>query len=252
MNVLQAVEEAYRAYEGEKGYIGFSENGAGIPYFLIGRGAPVVLAQFSMHAREYITSYLALHYLDDLVKSPVKGSVYLLPLMNPDGVKICLSGHPLYKANARGVDLNVNFDAKWGTGASNVFTPGAENYVGPYPFSESETRALRDFTYAVRPDATLSFHAKGEEIYWCFDQSGERLLRDLLIAEAVSRETGYPLKRTPNSAGGYKDWCVSALRIPALTIEVGKDALAHPIGREHSEQIYADIKGAFRALAEEL
>ena len=47
MNVLQAVEEAYRAYEGEKGYIGFSENGAGIPYFLIGRGAPVVLAQFS-------------------------------------------------------------------------------------------------------------------------------------------------------------------------------------------------------------
>ena len=75
MNVLQAVEEAYRAYEGEKGYIGFSENGAGIPYFLIGRGAPVVLAQFSMHAREYITSYLALHYLGELGKRPVKGSV---------------------------------------------------------------------------------------------------------------------------------------------------------------------------------
>ena len=252
MNVLEAVNEAYRAYEGEKGYIGFSELGQGIPYFLVGKGRPAVIAQFAMHAREYVTAYLALKYLDELRKNPVKGSVYLLPVLNPDGVKICLSGNPLYKANARGVDLNVNFDARWGTGASNVFTPGAENFVGEFPFSESETRALRDFTYAIRPDATLSFHAKGEEIYWCFDQSGDRLYRDRSVAEAVSRATGYPLRLTPRSAGGYKDWCVTALEIPALTLEVGEDFLSHPIGKEHADRIFLKIKGVFRALTEEL
>lgn len=252
MNVLETVDAAYRAYDGEKGYIGFSEQGKGIPYFLVGNGRPVVLAQFAMHAREYVTAYLALKFLEELKNNPIGGSVYLLPVMNPDGVAICLSGKPLYKANGRGVDLNVNFDARWGTGVSNVFTPGEENYVGKFPFSESETRALRDFTEMIRPSATISFHAKGEEIYWCFDQTGERLYRDRAIAEAVSRSTGYPLRLTPGSAGGYKDWCITALGIPSLTVEVGEDSLSHPIGKEFVNSIFLKIKGVFRALAEEL
>ena len=58
-----------------------------------------------------------------------------MPLVNPDGVRIALTRDKLWKANAKGVDLNVNFDARWGKGRRNVFSPAAENYVGPMPCS---------------------------------------------------------------------------------------------------------------------
>ena len=136
----------------------------------------------------------------------------------------------LWKANARGVDLNVNFDAKFGQGRQNVFSPAPENYVGEYPFSEPETRALRDLTLEVEPDLTISYHAKGRLVYWYFGQSGEAKERDRKIAAAAAETLGYSLGAAfTDSAGGYKDWCVSALGIPALTIETVRDTLAHPL-----------------------
>ena len=59
-----------------------------------------------------------------------------------------------------------------------------------------------------------------------------RAMRDKRLAKVISQETGYPLKGTPFSAGGYKDWCVEALKIPAFTIEVGSDERKHPLGFE--------------------
>ena len=136
----------------------------------------------------------------------------------------------LWKANARGVDLNVNFDANFGQGRQNVFSPAPENYVGEYPFSEPETRALRDFTLETGPDLTISYHAKGRLVYWYFGQRGEAKERDRRIAAAAAKTLGYSLGAAfTDSAGGYKDWCVSALGIPALTIETVRDTLAHPL-----------------------
>ncbi len=135
-----------------------------------------------------------------------------------------------WKANARGVDLNVNFDAKFGQGRQNVFSPAPENYVGEYPFSEPETRALRDFTLETGPDLTISYHAKGRLVYWYFGQRGEAKERDRRIASEAAKTLGYSLGAAfTDSAGGYKDWCVSALGIPALTIETVRDTLAHPL-----------------------
>ena len=136
----------------------------------------------------------------------------------------------LWKANARGVDLNVNFDANFGQGRQNVFSPAPENYVGEFPFSEPETRALRDFTLETGPDLTISYHAKGRLVYWYFGQSGEAKERDRRIASEAAKTLGYSLGAAfTDSAGGYKDWCVSALGIPALTIETVRDTLAHPL-----------------------
>lgn len=136
----------------------------------------------------------------------------------------------LWKANARGVDLNVNFDANFGQGRQNVFSPAPENYVGEYPFSEPETRALRDFTLETGPDLTISYHAKGRLVYWYFGQRGEAKERDRRIASEAAKTLGYSLGAAfTDSAGGYKDWCVSALGIPALTIETVRDTLAHPL-----------------------
>ena len=251
MNVLEELDDFYRRYSGEKGYIGFTENGKAIPFFAVVKTrAPVVIAQYAIHAREYITTYLALMQTEDFLSRGKRGTVYFIPAVNIDGILKVLSGNTLYKANADGVDLNVNFDARWGEGALNVRERGSENYIGEYPFSAAETRALRDFTLSVMPDATLSYHSKGEEIYWEFFQTGKRRERDLRIAQAVSTSTGYPLKSAGVSAGGYKDWCIEKLGIPALTVEVGNDKLSHPIGKEHAEEIFAANRETIHVLTE--
>ena len=136
----------------------------------------------------------------------------------------------------------MNFDARWGLGKSNLRVSGAENYIGEYPFSEPESYSLKDFTLKVKPNATISFHSKGEEIYWDFGQIGKDRERDFLFAQDIASITGYTVKSTPDSCGGYKDWCILHLKIPSLTIEVGSDSLTHPIGEEHLKEIYQKNK----------
>jgi g-D-glutamyl-meso-diaminopimelate peptidase len=143
----------------------------------------------------------------------------------------------LWKANGRGVDLNVNFDADWGMGVKNVYKPSAENYVGKQPFSEPETRALKRFTLQIKPDYTLSYHTKGEEIYWYFYQSGERAERDRKLAEELSALTDYKLAYAKGSVGGYKDWCIEKFGIPSFTIETGSDEFTHPLKEQQLENI---------------
>ena len=237
MNVISELENFYNFYQGEKGLIGFSENNKPLYFFKVGKGNPTIIAQYSIHAREYVTTYLAIEQIKYMQKTSC-GTVYFIPMLNPDGVEICLGGKPKYKANARGVDLNVNFDANWGTGEYNKRQKGDSNYIGERPFSESETLALKNFTLHIKPDATISYHSKGEEVYYYFNQTEKREKRDKALAEIISKSTGYEIKLTPNSAGGYKDWCIDKLKIPAFTVEVGSDDLMHPI----TEKFFPEIK----------
>ncbi len=251
MNVLDEVRAFYRNFKGCKGVMGYSERLKPIYYFKIVKSDfPVIIATYSIHAREHITARLALKQIGDFERFGVKGTVYFAPMLNPDGVNIAISKNPLYKANARGVDLNVNFDACWGLGAQNVRVKGDQNYIGRAPFSEKESRALRDFTLYVNPQMTISYHCKGEEIYCEFFQDKNSLKRDFGLAKAVSDVTGYTIKSTPNSVGGYKDWCIQKLKIPALTIEVGNDAFSHPLGSECLPEIYSKNKNVIKALTE--
>ena len=238
MGALNSLYKFYKNYKGKKGIVGMSAKGRIIPYFLVEKTAfPTMIIQYCIHAREYITTYLALKQIADFSRRARCGRVFFIPMLNPDGVNIAQSVNCLYKANANGVDLNVNFDALWGKGKENVFCKGSQNYVGPYAFSEKESVALRDFTYLVKPQMTVSYHSKGEEIYFEFNQD-ENYFRDRYLAQIVSKKTGYAIKSTIGSVGGYKDWCIDKLKIPALTIEVGSDKLAHPIKRSKLGKIY--------------
>ncbi len=245
MSVLCELEDFYLSFKGEKFIIGYSVENRPIYCFKISKSEyPKVIAQYAIHAREYITTYLALKQIDFFMLNGKIGTVYFIPAMNPDGIIISNRYKPLYKANANGVDLNVNFDARWGQGLQNARVRGDENFIGEKPFSEPETIALRDFTYAVKPNATISYHSKGEEIY---AEKG-----DLELARKLSKITGYTVKNTPNSAGGYKDWCIEKLKISAITIEVGSDSLAHPIGKEHLDDVYQKNKGVIETLTENI
>ena len=233
MNVLEKLKSFYDHFV-DKEIIGYSFKGKPIYSFRVKyTEKPCILAVYSVHAREYITSYLAFEMIADFIKNGKVGTCFFIPCLNPDGVEICINGNGLYKANGRGVDLNVNFDADWGSGKTNKRERGDSDYIGEYPFSEKETQALRDYTFKVKPDMTLSYHSKGEEIYFEYGQTGERYRRDLRIARIISKKTGYPIKSTFGSTGGYKDWCVDKLSIPAVTIEICPDSLAHPIGEKY-------------------
>ena len=270
MDIFEKTKDFYQKINTEKRVIGKSFLGREIFAVRLGTGSPVGIAQYAMHGREFITAELAFaHYRRGIGR----GSVWLLPLVNPDGALLSQCGlgsvknawvkkmllawnkgskdFSLWKANARGVDLNVNFSARWGKGKNNVRAPGRENCIGDRPFSETETQALRDFTLKIQPNYTISYHTKGEEIYWYFYQEGEVYNRHFSLAKILSRSTGYPLASAGNSVGGYKDWCIQQFNIPSFTIEVGKDSLSHPLGEEAVADILAKNQQALYALSKE-
>lgn len=256
MEIYKKIESAFKRYQGEKEIIGQSECGRNLFAFFVGKkGGKVGICQYAIHAREWVTSLLALKHVE---YSLTFGGAWIIPLMNPDGAELCLNSlssvkeqgrreflkrlnggenFSLWKANANGVDLNVNFDAGWGRGEKNSFHAGSENYIGPSPFSERETRALERFTKEVSPDYTVSYHTAGEEIYWQYKQTGKRAARDKKLASLLSKSTGYPLGNAGNSHGGYKDWCILRLKIPSFTIEVGSGV--QPLGRKALSDILA-------------
>ncbi len=267
MNVFEEVRAFYGAYRGEKRVIGYSEEGREIYAMLAGSAsANCGIAQYAIHAREYITALLALEHARLGVRT---GGVWIVPLVNPDGALLVETGpsslsparralvrslngsddFSLWKANAEGVDLNLNFDARWGSGAGNLRRPAPAGYIGKAPLSAKESRALAEFTLAVRPKFTVSWHTKGEEIYWEFHQLRTRR-RDRKYAEVLSRATGYPLVTVKNSAGGYKDWCIEKLGIPAFTVETGADEARHPLGRDALIPIVAHDLDALVMLTE--
>jgi len=136
----------------------------------------------------------------------------------------------LYKANINGVDLNNNFDAKFGQGAGQVFAAATQGFCGRFPFCQKESAALKNFSLAVRPDITVSYHAKGQEVYYQFFQDQIDFARDKKIAKSIANHLGYRLVDGDlGSSGGYKDWCIDFLKVPALTIEIVDDLYPHPL-----------------------
>ena len=262
MDIYQKTEDFYQKVNTEKDVIGKSLFGRNLYAVKLGQGSPVGIAQYGIHGREYITTQLAFAHYD---RGIFKGSLWLIPLANPDGALLSERGlssvedtqrkrrllalngsedFSLWKANGRGVDLNVNFPVRWGEGTKNVLVAGSENFIGEAPFSELETLALKKFTEKIRPDYTLSYHTKGEEIYWYFNQSFCDSERDRSLAEILSRSTGYKIAYATGSVGGYKDWCIEKFHIPAFTIEAGRDEWTHPLGEEALKELIERNKNA--------
>ncbi len=257
----------------ETGIVGESELGQAIPYIFVGnKNGNYMIVQAAIHAREHLTALLAVNLAKHLVRNKqltMLGGIYFVPMVNPDGVCLCQNGvgfvrdkerksnllaingksdFSLWKANADGVDLNVNFDAKWGEGSQNEFYKSSANYIGKSPFSARETKALARFTQSIKPCVTISYHLKGEEIYWEFGQKSHRRFRDKRYAEAIARYTGYAVKTPEGSVGGYKDWCIEKFKIPSFTIEVGSDELSHPFPYSEFEKIFVQNEDLPRRL----
>ena len=133
------------------GSAGKSIMGKDISYVKVGRGSKEVFYSASFHANEWITSIVLLEFLSEYCSaiqnnSTIFGfparrlfettSIYVMPLVNPDGVDLVTGALPKsspsykqaekiaygfatipfpdgWKANIRGVDLNLQFPAEW-------------------------------------------------------------------------------------------------------------------------------------------
>ena len=212
------------------------------------------------HAREHITTDLLCKMLDENLFDEISDfNVSFILMANPDGVELSCNGltsapkkyrkkllqingescdFSMWKANGIGVDLNNNFDAGFGEN-KHADEPAPQGYPGKFAESEPETKAIVNYIKNSNAFLVLTYHSKGEEIYFNFFQSNELLNRDSLIAENFSKSTGYAIKNVENSSsGGLKDFCVQKLKIPSLTIEVGNDNLSHPISKEFLPEIF--------------
>ena len=171
-----------------------------------------------------------------------KRGVMIIPCVNPDGVEIELHGSescPRYKklidsvtsdtsrwqANARGVDLNHNFNAGWRELkkleiSSGITKPCATRYGGVKPFSEPETIALKNLCLKNRFSHVIAFHSQGREVYSSYGSTPER---SLVLGETFAKLAGYKVALPDKIAtgGGFKDWVIGYLRTPAITVETG-------------------------------
>lgn len=234
--------------------VGQSTTGQEIYGYHIGNySGPQILIEAGIHAREYPSSLTVVGMAKYLATQEItNGGIYIVPLVNPDGARLVLDGldwitcaktreyllsindgntdFSQWKADIWAVDLNVNFPALWGGGSQNVFCPSPANWVGYYPASEREVRVLMDLTANILPALTLSYHTKGNVIYYGFKTlTPEEIARDLEIADIISSINGYQPIKTENSTGGYSDWVSKTYRIPAFTVEVGDSSLPTPI-----------------------
>ena len=140
---------------------------------------PAMLFTGSVHAREWIGHELALKFIEyvaenqnvdpELEKSLNESTIYMVPCLNPDGYEYSRKHFSFWRKNRRknhdgtiGVDLNRNFSigfVKQKDTSSNV-------YGGEEPFSEAETRAMKDFVDA-HDNITIAFdyHSQGNVFF---------------------------------------------------------------------------------------
>ena len=151
-----------------------------------------------------------------------------------------------WKANIRGIDLNLQYPAGWEQAreikfAQGIVSPAPADYVGPAPLTAPEARAMYDFTFRYDPALILAYHTQGEVIYWRFldyEPVGSRQ-----IAAYFSSLSGYAVEETPYASGfaGYKDWFIQEYNRPGYTIEAGRGV--NPLPIRDFDAIYRDNVG---------
>ncbi len=268
----------------EVGNIGKSILGKQIPYIKIGKGSKEVFYSASYHANEWITSVVLMKFIADycyayqqnlsIFNYPARQlyeitTVYIVPMVNPDGVDLVTGeitpNSEIYnfakqisnsfpqipfvdgwKANIRGVDLNLQFPALWQNAkrikyAQGYNQPAPRDFVGYGPLTEPESLAVYNLTLQHNFRLVLAYHSQGKTIYWRFQNYNPP--QSLEIGEKFSQVSGYTLEDTPynSSFAGYKDWFIQMYNKPGYTIEVGLGENPLPISQFN--EIYSNNLG---------
>ena len=208
---------------------------------------PALLFTGTIHAREWIGHELSIKFIEYIlnnydtnpkIKEYLRRStLYIVPCLNPDGFEYSRKHFSFWRKNRRknpdgsyGVDLNRNFSIGW----KNTASMDSNIYGGSEPFSEPETRAIKEFvdTHA-NITLALDYHSQGNVFFPAhkFRHENEIDGTDLNVlcanmSEQINRVTGrnYGIHRgkPPASliAGSGREYYYSKGIISAV-VEVG-------------------------------
>ena len=261
--------------------IGKSILGRSIPLITLGNGKKSVLYRGGHHGMEWITCALLMNFVNDICceysfNKSIFGistrvifetrKILVIPMLNPDGIDYSIHGispnnilkerlkkvnnsddFSHWQANARGVDLNHNYNAGFNEykileQRLKISNGAPTKYSGEYPESEPETRSLCNFVRWQQPELALSLHTQGEEIYYT---SGDKFCPySLSLAKTISRLTGYKISFPEGSAkyGGFTDWFTEEFNKPSFTLECGLGK--NPLPFSDFDKIYSGLKRA--------
>ena len=235
-------------------------------------GRPVYLVLGDHHARDWPSAEIAMEFAIDLAKGYGRDPritslldrerVIVVPIVNPDGFlvsrddvrsdrrfaatahgglmkrKNCAADTPLEASepcrDRAGVDLNRNYGAGWGgPGASLDYT--ADDYRGPGPWSEPETRAVHELSQGLPVTGVQTLHNYAGLV---LRPPGARVLgvapdeaRLKRLGDAMARATGYVSEHGYDLyevTGATEDWNYAAQGAFGYTIELGGTSFQDP------------------------
>lgn len=216
---------------------------------------PEILYTAIHHAREpgslmqlvYYMWYLLENYgTDPEVTYLVDNTeMYFVPMINPDGyIRNEITdpnGGGMHRKNMRdnsdgsfGVDLNRNYSYQFGfSGTSN--NTSADNYLGPFAFSEPETQAIKWFAENRNFEIAMNYHTYGNLLLHPFGYDYIQTADHTQFQEWsgwMVRNNGFSNILSANlypAAGDSDDWMyaddlATKPKIMAMTPEVGSDS----------------------------
>ncbi len=251
------LEDMYSEYI-DVSSIGSSVEGRDITLIKMGVGETKILLIGSHHAREYISSTYLMNMADkymyafatdtpfgeyDLKSLLRKVTLYIVPMLNPDGVNLVINGkqsvqdvqavsnmamlkntYAEWKANINGVDLNRQYPCFWEVKASSTYAPSSEMFKGSDSATEPEVKAIIKLCQNNDFVSAASFHTKGEIIYWADSGTVEKINFAEEMAGDLSAVTGYeiiPPSEDPAVYGaGFENWFRQEFGKPGFCIEL--------------------------------
>lgn len=279
--MMEEIESIRRVCDIDVMNIGKSVMQRDVPCLIAGKGSRKVMLNGAHHGLEYLTASFLVRFAGEIEKAYEarqamygfdigsildKCMVYIVPMVNPDGVDIAVNGlditnpyhrklisqvgihsfHEVWQANAEGVDINHNYNAGW---KMVMDKPSPTRYGGMYPESEPETRAVAGLIRRLDFELLIAFHSQGGEIYYDFD--GMTAKRSCELAQKMALESGYAVARPEASAsfGGCKDWFIKEYGREGFTVEIGHGK--NPLPMDMFNEIYEEnARLVLRALCE--
>ncbi len=230
--------------------IGESVEGRSLLAIKLGCGTRRIFYSGAHHGMEWLTAKVLFKLASDLASGEHNAnevlngvSLYIVPMVNPDGVRLAADGN-LWQANARGVDLNHNYDAMWQLSksleASNGITePGPTRFGGEFPESEPESRAVANFTRQNKFDMVIALHSQGEVIYYDFCGSVPSGTENYLARFEKVSTYRRDMPNGISAYGGFKDWFIKQFKNPGFTVEIGLGE--NPLPLSAFDEVYAGV-----------
>lgn len=242
--------------------IGRSLDGRDIFLLKVGKGKDNIILTGGVHGRESVNPMVLLcmaeYYCEEFKDFLERVSIYMIPVVNPDGYTIAIRGfdslksdkyrrmcelrhipYYLWKYNARCVDINRNFPAvSWRK--KDLYDEAG---------SEPETKALMEFFQCTASLGYIDYHSRGRQIYYYrrslpteYNEEQYRLaclLNTLTDYELVDPDEEIEAK---DSGGNTVHYYSEEFCLPAITIETVNDLAYFPLSPHYQKDTFNEIK----------